>query len=342
MASNHIPDSFRGPSSEKFPDSGPSFTAVNGTSSPTPAAKSKPNQEMQKDLTLETNGRSGRPSNQPERPNSPTHPRPSQVTSQVDQNPSAQNSSTDRSAPNSASTASNPTVQRQDKETAEDSKTHYVSSHSRTPSSQQSKTATTSPTKRKRSYPDNYDNANNNPTYHSHALPSSPERQRMYEMDNARAHENENLSPSTYPPPPDHSQPPDLYPRPDRHQLIRNEYEQRMDPNIAPAPNRPYYSDAHMAEALRRENRNYESMGVHDNFVSPEEDEEHHAQQFGDYGANRSSQSGHDMDRKRRKRVFSNRTKTGCMTCRRRKKKCDEQHPECKYSKSFSKSFSGF
>ncbi|KAL4930019.1 uncharacterized protein BDV17DRAFT_46708 [Aspergillus undulatus] len=31
----------------------------------------------------------------------------------------------------------------------------------------------------------------------------------------------------------------------------------------------------------------------------------------------------------RRKRVFSNRTKTGCLTCRRRKKKCDEQHPNC-------------
>ena len=33
----------------------------------------------------------------------------------------------------------------------------------------------------------------------------------------------------------------------------------------------------------------------------------------------------------KRKRVFSNRTKTGCMTCRRRKKKCDELHPECEY-----------
>ena len=30
-----------------------------------------------------------------------------------------------------------------------------------------------------------------------------------------------------------------------------------------------------------------------------------------------------------RKRVFSNRTKTGCITCRRRKKKCDEGKPEC-------------
>ncbi|KAL1953220.1 hypothetical protein VTO42DRAFT_3386 [Malbranchea cinnamomea] len=33
--------------------------------------------------------------------------------------------------------------------------------------------------------------------------------------------------------------------------------------------------------------------------------------------------------RPKKKRAFSNRTKTGCMTCRRRKKKCDEQHPEC-------------
>lgn len=33
----------------------------------------------------------------------------------------------------------------------------------------------------------------------------------------------------------------------------------------------------------------------------------------------------------KRKRVFSNRTKTGCMTCRRRKKKCDEQHPACEF-----------
>ncbi|KAI1003220.1 hypothetical protein K3495_g4986 [Podosphaera aphanis] len=32
---------------------------------------------------------------------------------------------------------------------------------------------------------------------------------------------------------------------------------------------------------------------------------------------------------KRRKRNFSNRTKTGCMTCRKRKKKCDETKPHC-------------
>jgi hypothetical protein len=29
------------------------------------------------------------------------------------------------------------------------------------------------------------------------------------------------------------------------------------------------------------------------------------------------------------KQNFSNRTKTGCQTCRKRKKKCDEAKPEC-------------
>ena len=33
----------------------------------------------------------------------------------------------------------------------------------------------------------------------------------------------------------------------------------------------------------------------------------------------------------KRKRQFSNRTKTGCQTCRKRKKKCDEAKPSCKY-----------
>ena len=81
-----------------------------------------------------------------------------------------------------------------------------------------------------------------------------------------------------------------------------------------------------MASELQRVNRGYDSMS-RDNYGSPEDDDDSHAQ-YGDYGAGRNPQ---DLDRKRRKRVFSNRTKTGCMTCRRRKKKCDEQHPECEF-----------
>ncbi|KAF2025103.1 hypothetical protein EK21DRAFT_77160, partial [Setomelanomma holmii] len=43
--------------------------------------------------------------------------------------------------------------------------------------------------------------------------------------------------------------------------------------------------------------------------------------------ANRASVQ--QIDAKKRKRQFANRTKTGCGTCRRRKKKCDEAKPEC-------------
>ncbi|KAF2759659.1 trimeric LpxA-like protein [Pseudovirgaria hyperparasitica] len=41
------------------------------------------------------------------------------------------------------------------------------------------------------------------------------------------------------------------------------------------------------------------------------------------------TRAGVQVDPKKRKRQFANRTKTGCQTCRRRKKKCDEAKPEC-------------
>lgn len=57
-------------------------------------------------------------------------------------------------------------------------------------------------------------------------------------------------------------------------------------------------------------------------------------------GVDHDGQSHHteDDDRtaviptgQKRKRNFSNRTKTGCMTCRQRKKKCDERKPFCEF-----------
>lgn len=91
-------------------------------------------------------------------------------------------------------------------------------------------------------------------------------------------------------------------------------------------------SDAQLAEALQRE-----TQGSDANSKSWEP-------------LNRGSEGAADLDQRsyqnytqdrpqaavqvgpKRKRVFSNRTKTGCMTCRRRKKKCDEQHPACKFA----------
>jgi hypothetical protein len=42
------------------------------------------------------------------------------------------------------------------------------------------------------------------------------------------------------------------------------------------------------------------------------------------------TRNGVQVDVKKRKRQFANRTKTGCGTCRQRKKKCDEAKPDCK------------
>ncbi|KAM4065416.1 bacterial transferase hexapeptide (six repeats) domain-containing protein [Hirsutella rhossiliensis] len=47
------------------------------------------------------------------------------------------------------------------------------------------------------------------------------------------------------------------------------------------------------------------------------------------YAADHRQDSMPHHDPKKRKRNFSNRTKTGCLTCRKRKKKCDEHKPEC-------------
>lgn len=93
-------------------------------------------------------------------------------------------------------------------------------------------------------------------------------------------------------------------------------------------------SDAQLAEALQRETQGSEVSSKSWDTL------------------NRGSEAGGDSDQRsyqtfsqdrpqtavqvgpKRKRVFSNRTKTGCMTCRRRKKKCDEQHPACKLLES--------
>ncbi|KAH6639503.1 maltose O-acetyltransferas-like protein [Boeremia exigua] len=50
-----------------------------------------------------------------------------------------------------------------------------------------------------------------------------------------------------------------------------------------------------------------------------------------DEGATDPNRLNQDSDQKRsgRKRQFANRTKTGCGTCRKRKKKCDEAKPKC-------------
>jgi hypothetical protein len=88
---------------------------------------------------------------------------------------------------------------------------------------------------------------------------------------------------------------------------------------------RPNTSEAQMAEVLQREtsvseapSRSWESQPTTN-------------------GQTASDQYGHEpitppaMVAMKRKRNFSNRTKTGCLTCRTRKKKCDEARPRCEF-----------
>lgn len=87
-------------------------------------------------------------------------------------------------------------------------------------------------------------------------------------------------------------------------------------------------SEEQFREALVRETRgSSDSQGnnhLQGYATSPNEGSYHDG--FSDQNLTQLQQD----ENKKRKRNFSNRTKTGCMTCRRRKKKCDEQRPECK------------
>ncbi|KAL8775693.1 MAG: hypothetical protein Q9209_000189 [Squamulea sp. 1 TL-2023] len=309
---------------EPVNESGPSFTAVNGSNSPAP-----PNRQMEQPKeNKEEENRTLRTSHQTEQPKSPAPIAQGQdkMGVQHEKRPSPpQQAAEDRPPPN----YSHP----HDIHHSQNNQPHISSSH-------QPNINHNGAPKRKRSYPDEYDQLNSS-AYHNHGLPPSPQRQRMYPQENGNGRDRDHGTPDNYgrqervdapdlyPRPERSPPPPENYPQPERHSLVRNEYDNRSDGNIAPG--RPYYSEARMAEALQRENNSYEPIPMHESqFGSPDDDDDHqHAQQYGDYGGTPRTQAQRDLERTRRKRVFSNRTKTGCMTCRRRKKKCDELHPEC-------------
>lgn len=305
------------------------FTAVNGKASPPAQAKSKSDQEPKKtppeaashrQLLPNTNEPPG-PFQRDSRPSTTGHER--RISPAPPSNPEARPTTNGHS--------------------------QYGEGHSNG-TSQPAPHAVMSPPmpRRKRSL-----SQERGPIYPGNGPPPSPGGHRM-SIDNGSSRERDpyghrhDYTPphENYPPhegyPPQHSYPPppqdhpgpsphDIYPRGDRHQMTRSEYDHPVDPSIVPGGPRPYYPDAHdahLADALQRENRGYDGGPGSRSYHSPEDDDDQNGQ-YEDYGAGRDSNSM-DPDRRKRKRVFSNRTKTGCMTCRRRKKKCDEMHPECR------------
>lgn len=75
-----------------------------------------------------------------------------------------------------------------------------------------------------------------------------------------------------------------------------------------------------------------ESGGVARRARSPDDDllDDHADDSYMTASPANSRDDATRLAQKQRKRNFTNRTKTGCLTCRRRKKKCDEAQPECK------------
>ncbi|KFA66403.1 hypothetical protein S40285_01325, partial [Stachybotrys chlorohalonatus IBT 40285] len=85
------------------------------------------------------------------------------------------------------------------------------------------------------------------------------------------------------------------------------------------------HTEEQISDALRRAAMDHSDYTN----TSPDGDDRSIALYGGSYTSEGRQDSILQHDPKKRKRNFSNRTKTGCLTCRKRKKKCDEQKPEC-------------
>ncbi|KAI1364884.1 hypothetical protein F5Y08DRAFT_328398 [Xylaria arbuscula] len=102
----------------------------------------------------------------------------------------------------------------------------------------------------------------------------------------------------------------------------RNIYESRD-----PTGSAPTQTDDQNGDGLRRAPSQGDSG--HDYPATSPDGDESSMLYGGPYSQDQSRDPVIQSDPKKRKRNFSNRTKTGCLTCRKRKKKCDESKPEC-------------
>lgn len=105
----------------------------------------------------------------------------------------------------------------------------------------------------------------------------------------------------------------------------RNGYESQPHSSTSPRDQ----NEDQIGETLRRATGQMDHNSDYGNTSPDAEDRSTHIYDS-PYGSEHRGDSMLQHDPKKRKRNFSNRTKTGCLTCRKRKKKCDEQKPECK------------
>ncbi|CAJ2502560.1 Uu.00g099540.m01.CDS01 [Anthostomella pinea] len=105
-----------------------------------------------------------------------------------------------------------------------------------------------------------------------------------------------------------------------QHRDDRSPYEARNS-----AGSMPEQTDEQIGDALRRATSHMDSPREY-SAISPDGDD---SAFYSGYTPEQRRDAAIQSDPKKRKRNFSNRTKTGCLTCRKRKKKCDETKPEC-------------
>ncbi|OJJ50434.1 hypothetical protein ASPZODRAFT_54820 [Penicilliopsis zonata CBS 506.65] len=106
----------------------------------------------------------------------------------------------------------------------------------------------------------------------------------------------------------------------DSHLISQAQRAQQIEPDP---------SDTQLAEALQREAHNHDAAQRDWDSISHLKGGSIQGEQTSPIPFTKDRSQSVVQVAPKRKRVFSNRTKTGCMTCRRRKKKCDEQHPAC-------------
>ncbi|OTB09210.1 hypothetical protein M426DRAFT_51303 [Hypoxylon sp. CI-4A] len=109
-----------------------------------------------------------------------------------------------------------------------------------------------------------------------------------------------------------------------RHPDDRTTYDRQTSASMAASP-----TDDQVGDTLRRATTHMDTP--HDySATSPDGDDSSLIYGSTSYMSDqRKGDAVIQSDPKKRKRNFSNRTKTGCLTCRKRKKKCDETKPQC-------------
>jgi hypothetical protein len=110
-----------------------------------------------------------------------------------------------------------------------------------------------------------------------------------------------------------------------------NSYHQNGDQSSGHAWHQDRSAQPHSSvDGNEQENGDTQSIELPDEMSSPTQSRawQHQSGLNGQVYAHEETNGMH-YGKPKRKRNFSNRTKTGCLTCRHRKKKCDEVKPYC-------------